>query len=459
MARQTRYNIPRHVRDYIEGLGYEPDYSMDGRIQQWDAVRRSEGAFWNWQERKGGRSLKVHRRSVHPAKRVCDEWARLLMNDKTEVVCEDQECTDRLAELFRSTGFFARGQQLVSKAFALGTCGMSMWLDLDAGKAQVRRYDAKCTLPLSWDDDGVTECAFVTRAVVDGKQVDQLVMHLVGEDGGYVIRTRCWDKDGNLVQSDSVADEVPTGSKLPTFAVWVPIPNTFSDCSPYGESLYAHAVDQVEAVDMAYDAMVNEVDLGKLRIFVSDSLIERGEDGNSDPLPFGRDNTVFRKLDGMDEVVKEFAPGLRTEQQVRAYRTAWQTLGDSCGFGSSYFDVDEHGGVKTATEVASDSSELMRSIRMYENSLENAVAAISHAALACLRLLGESLPEEGQVHVQWDDSIITDTAADKAQDMAEVAAGLMAAWEYRVKWYGEDEETAKANDPGAAQAFDAAELG
>lgn len=452
------YNVPQHVRDYIESLGYEPDYGMDGHIQKWDAVRRSDGEFWDWKERKGGRLLKIHRRSVHPAKRVCDEWARLLMNDKTEVVCDDQACTDRLAELFRSTGFYARGQQLVSKSFALGTGGWGTWLNLDAAKVQVRRYDAKCTLPLSWDDDGVTECAFVTRATVEGKQVDQLVMHLL-EDDGYVIRTRCWDKDGRPVESEGIAEEVRTGSALPTFAVWAPVPNTLFDCSPYGESLYAHAVDQVEAVDMAYDAMVNEVDLGKLRIFVSDSLLDRGEDGRQEPLPFGRDNTVFRKLDGMDEVVKEFAPSLRTEQQVRAYRTAWQTLGDACGFGASYFDVDEHGGVKTATEVASDSSELMRSIRMYENSLENAIAAISHAALACLRLVGESLPDEGQVRVQWDDSIITDTAADKAQDMAEVGAGLMAAWEYRKKWYGEDEATAKANDPGAAQAFDAAELG
>ena len=35
--------------------------------------------------------------------------------------------------------------------------------------------------------------------------------------------------------------------------------------------------------------------------------------------------------------------------------------------------------------------------------------------------------------------------------MQDVAAGLMNAWEYRMKWYGEDEETAKANVPPTAQ--------
>lgn len=28
--------------------------------------------------------------------------------------------------------------------------------------------------------------------------------------------------------------------------------------------------------------------------------------------------------------------------------------------------------------------------------------------------------------------------------MQEISAGIMKKWEYRVKWYGEDEETAKA---------------
>ena len=31
--------------------------------------------------------------------------------------------------------------------------------------------------------------------------------------------------------------------------------------------------------------------------------------------------------------------------------------------------------------------------------------------------------------------------------MADVAAGFMHHWEYRMKWYNEDEDTAKANVP------------
>ena len=56
--------------------------------------------------------------------------------------------------------------------------------------------------------------------------------------------------------------------------------------------------------------------------------------------------------------------------------------------------------------------------------------------MAASRSLGASLPDEGDVRVSFDDSIITDTAAEKQQDMAEVAAGLMKPEEYRSKWYG-----------------------
>ena len=59
--------------------------------------------------------------------------------------------------------------------------------------------------------------------------------------------------------------------------------------------------------------------------------------------------------------------------------------------------------------------------------------------------MGESVPDEGNVRVLFDDSIIQDTEAEKERDMKEVAAGFMQAWEYRVRWYRESEETARRN--------------
>lgn len=85
-------------------------------------------------------------------------------------------------------------------------------------------------------------------------------MHVVGDDGAYRIRTVCFD-DGREVAVPGVAADVATGCGSPTFGIVRPaVPNTRVDFSPYEQSVFADAVDAVQSVDLAYDALVNEVD-------------------------------------------------------------------------------------------------------------------------------------------------------------------------------------------------------
>lgn len=53
------------------------------------------------------------------------------------------------------------------------------------------------------------------------------------------------------------------------------------------------------------------------------------------------------------------------------------------------------------------------------------------------------LPDESGIRVGFDDSIITDTTAEKSQGMGEVSARFTELWECRAKWYGEDEASAR----------------
>lgn len=272
--------------------------------------------------------------------------------------------------------------------------------------------------------------------------LDQLQMHVVGDDGAYRIRTACFDGDGREVAVPGAAADVSTGCASPTFGIVRPaVSNTRVDFSPHGQSVFADAVDAVQSVDLAYDALVNEVDAGKMRVFLSDVMLdqERTADGRRVPIPFGKgDCTMFRKVMSTEDTIQEFAPALRTEAQGKAFRLALQVLGDLCGLGTNYFNLDNVGYVKTATEVSSDNSALMRNVRKNENALEGALAGVAHALLACARHnMGEGLPEEGGVSVIYDDSIVQDTASEKRQDMDEVAAGLMTREEYCRKWYGD----------------------
>lgn len=504
---EIEYWVPEHVREYLRGLGFHlPLEAMEGHIRTWHEWMSAVGDFYDYKDTDGfGRVYEVHRRSIHPAMRVCQEWGSLLLNDRTQVVCDDQACTDWLAGFLHRTGFMPQAQNTIVRAFGMGTGAWALWVDADAKKVRIRHYDARMVLPLTWDEEGVSECAFVTRVFYRGKAVDQLQMHLCGplpDDGvdgrwselspsepslshekqgvssqsspshgssasssesfsshgngeTYRIVTVCFDEAGNVIEPADVCADYDTGSPFPTFAVIKPaVDNTRVDMSPYGQSVFADAVDAIQAVDLAFDALINEVDVSKMRIFLSDVMFDKDEDakGRRVSIPFGRqDCTVFRKVMSTEDVIQDFAPALRTGSQAEAFRIALQMLGDLTGFGITYFDFDDTGYVKTATEVSSDNSALMRNIARHEHALEHSMAGICKALMHVARGFGEELPEEGDIRVMFDDSIIADTAASKASDMAEVGV-TMHAWEYRMKWYGEDEKTARERAEGLSAA-------
>ena len=63
------------------------------------------------------------------------------------------------------------------------------------------------------------------------------------------------------------------------------------------------------------------------------------------------------------------------------------------------------GYVKTAAEVSSDNSALMRNIRKNENALQGALMDVSRAVMACGRFMGVGLPEKGDVGGVGDDEL------------------------------------------------------
>ena len=84
----------------------------------------------------------------------------------------------------------------------------------DGAELKVRRYDARMVRPLSWDEEGVSACAFVTRAAVAGKRVDQLQVHAPDpETGTYHISTYLFkDMDNGTEPSLLLAWKVQDGN-------------------------------------------------------------------------------------------------------------------------------------------------------------------------------------------------------------------------------------------------------
>ena len=88
---------------------------------------------------------------------------------------------------------------------------------------------------------------------------------------------------------------------------------------------------------------------------------------------------------------------------------------------------------------------MFRNVRRHEILIEQVLIDLVRTILYAINAFTpQSVNENVDITVNFDDSIIEDKAAERTRDLSEVAQGLMEKWEFRVKWYGEDEATAKA---------------
>ena len=119
-------------------------------------------------------------------------------------------------------------------------------------------------------------------------------------------------------------------------------------------------------------------------------------------------------------------------------------LSFKCGLGAKRYRFDA-GTVVTATQYVGDKQDLMQYIHKHYVVIENAATAILKAVMfAAKEYLGADINPDAEIEIKFDDSYITDQESKREQDRIDVRDGLMLPWEYRMKWYGETEEEAKA---------------
>lgn len=447
---ENEYTIPAKVQQAIKDAGYTIDSSMTSRILDWWTWYTAENTWYDGFEHVDEHAVHRHRMSLHPARRVCREWVSVMLDDEgTRVTAADEGSDAVLQAWLGSTRFLMTAQRCVERAFALGTGALALWFEVrDEGTiVRARRFDARMVVPLSWDDEGVSECAFCTQSTLHGRKVDVLQMHVLdASTGTYHVRTRMFGEGGEVTDDGTIAD-FDTGSRLPTFAVMRPnIDNVYADMSAFGQSVFADAIDTVKTVDECFDSFSRELKDTKIKTFMSDELFDV-DPATGDALPMDSDASVIRKVMGRDvsSMIQTFAPDIRIDPITRALDMALSQLGDQTGFGPQYFRYDVHGGVKTATEVSSDNSAFARNIVKHENLLRPALEQLLACVLDCLRVHdGAPVTEGCTVSVDFDDAIIQDTDAERTMALAEMASmpdvpQLKADYLVRFKGYAPDE--------------------
>lgn len=360
------------------------------------------------------------------AKKVCEDWANLLLNEKVAIKAGNYE--KRLQEVLDNNNFLVRANQLIEMAFALGTGAIVEYLDGE--EVMIDYIRADMIYPLSWDNGDITECAFGSVRVIGGKEVLYLQIHRLGdaEQGEnpelYYIENKYIDREEAVELSvpDGVLPLVSTGYDRPLFQIITPnICNNIDLDSPLGVSVFANAIDQLKGCDLVYDSYMNEFVLGRKRILVPISFakMQMEKDGVAAPA-FDASDTVYYQMPGdRDSNLKltEVDMSIRANEHELAVQRSLDVLALKTGLGTGRYQFDSSG-VKTATEVISDKSDL------YQNRQKNAIivnAALIDMVEAIAFLDAE---KEVEVSIDFDDSIIEDTNTTIDKNIKLVQGGL-----------------------------------
>lgn len=434
------------ITQYLRRQGYncvEDDFYR--RIALWQKWYQGKvPAIHSYTQYNGKRKLRRTRKTLGMAKTVAEDWANLALNEKVSITVGKKAAERKILAALEENQFRVRGNQLLEMAFAMGTGAFVERLEGEDVKVDYIR--AGMIYPLTWTNGRITECAFASEWATKREKRVYLNVHRL--DGGeYIIENHLFRRNGEALAEidlpEDVEAEVRTGSVTPHFQIIRPniVNNLDPDC-PMGISVYSNALDQLEGLDLVYDSYCNEFRLGKKRITVPLTMarIMMEEDGTAKPV-FDDNDTEFYAIPSVDNgenKIQEHNMELRYEAHEAGIQTALNLLSFKCGMGKDRYNFRD-GQVKTATEVISEKSDLYQNLKKHELLLEDALTGLARAVA---ELLG--LPGDLEVAVSFDDSIIEDSGAQRQRDLQEVRDGILQKWEFRVKWYGEDEATAKS---------------
>lgn len=459
-------NIQKKLRELGHGSVGKGFYAMISVWESW--YQGCVKDFHNYTVNNGIELLECQRYSVGMAKKVSEDWANLLMNEKVKITLEGKAEQAFIDKVFAANNFWVKINEMQEKKSALGMAAYvpymaNMMVDgdngaiLDPGDLRINFCTAPYIYPLSWDNGIVRECAFLSTKEIDGKKYIYLQLHVL-ENGLYNIENRLfYANEEVLLTSVSGFENVPsvihTGSDKPQFILdRLNIANT-EDNNPMGISVYAHAIDQLKAVDVAYDAYVNEFVLGKKRIVVKPEALR---DLNGKPVFDAREMVYYALPEDSANgtIMQQVDMTLRTQEFNAGMQDMLNVLSSKCGFGESHYKF-ERGNISTATQVVSENSTLFRTIKKHEIVLHDVLETLCRTLLRMGNTyMGESLDEDVEISIDFDDSIIEDKETDFNRDSRMLSMGIMNLWEFRAKWMNEDEATAKASLPGMEELSD-----
>lgn len=467
------------IAKYLQNAGYTTvKRSFYSKIAEWESwyvgnVRR----FHRYRIYNGKNYVSCRRLSMGMAKKLSEDIADLLLNEKVQITIQDEATQQFVSGVLEDNNFRVEGNDYQERKAYTGTVAYIPYLDavgvaengeiISPGRVRINYVSAEDIYPLSWSNGYISECAFVFYKTIKAKLYAQIQIHKI-ENGQYVIENHVAECSGgagkevpaenwkNLKEFAGLTQRVETGSDERQFVIdRLNIVNNYDKDNPMGIAIFANSVDVLQGLDTIYDSYINEFVLGKKRIFVAPELLFEDSLGNP---AFDPNDVTFYQLpedtlkDG-GKPITEIDMNLRADAHEKGINDSLNFLSVKCGFGQNHYRFD-NGSVQTATQIISENSDMFRSLRKHELVLRFVLEELIRIIARLGQKMNVPTDPDSEIVIDFDDSIIEDKQAERSTDRTDMSMGIMRHEEYRAKWYGETLEEALKNLPEQNQVIE-----
>ncbi len=295
------------------------------------------------------------------------------------------------------------------------------------GWIRLNYVDALGFIPLKVVNNEVIEAAFVGEDIVRGVKQTTLVICRLNERRCYEYEVRVFDQDGREIAGS--AQRVELGEVKPFAVMRTAQVNSLDDMLGYGFPKLHDAIPILRGLDSAYTALMGDIDTAEKIVLINELLCAFDEDGK--PIPPNeqmkrRFVSVGEKLPADQALVHEINPEIRIEKFYEVFELLLSLLSMQFGYGTKKYAFERSTrSVTTATEYIGERQDMMQELNKQRAEAKAYISGIVRAMLWFANTYqGGRWNIDAEVLVEFDDSYITDKAAQLESTRADVLAGI-----------------------------------
>ena len=465
------------IIDYINSK-YDKDVKksvMYDHIAEWRCWR--EGKVKNFHEfykkmdlNDNQSKVKLHRHKTNMLLKGSEDWASILLNEKTRIVIEDEQSNafvmgkDEISGVFGDNDFWRNANELVATSRWSGTGAFEVYVRkmvmnddnesenygnlINGTSIGINFLSAEQIIPISYENAILREAAFVSERQVGGKTVNLVSVHVLNDKGTYDIESFYLDENGSYIEKEGYGQVVHTGSPIPWFSlIRKSGVNIFDYDSPFGVSIISGAEDVLRGLDCAFDNFITDFKLGRKMVLMSSSMFNTDENGKI-VAPQEAEEQLFinagdKILDG--GMYQEYNPSLRVAENAAGVQKMLDLFSMRIGLGAKRYVLEgSQINTTTATQWVGERQEMIQNANKEMIGIEKALKEVTRAILWIGKnILGENVNPDALITIIADDSYIIDSDTERAQWQADLQMGIRSKTEFRMHFYGESEEEAQ----------------